>query len=127
MLVSSGATKASVLLFYRRMVVDTIARRWKIAIYSALAFHACYMVGMLLGMVLICRPLEAYWMSYDFNWQENYQCAPADAINPAIGVLSVISDLYAVVLPGLILRHYDLGVSRRQDIGLNLVFATGIL
>ena len=92
MLVGSGATKASVLLFYRRLVVGTLARRWKLAIYFALAFHALYVIGLTLGYLLICRPLEAYWMSYDYNWHKPSTCAPANAINPVIGVLSVLSD-----------------------------------
>lgn len=127
MLVGSGATKASVLLFYRRLVVGTLARRWKLAIYFALAFHVVYLVGLILSYVLICRPLHAYWMSYDYSWNGQYSCAPAEALNPVVGVLSVVSDVYAVVLPFIILHYYTLHVPRSQKIGLNIIFATGLL
>lgn len=127
MLVGSGATKASVLLFYRRLVVGTLARRWKLAIYFALAFHAVYLVGITLGYFLICRPLEAYWMSFDYNWNKDYTCAPAGGLNPVIGVLSVLSDVYAVGLPFVILHYYTLDVPRNQRIGLNIIFALGLL
>jgi hypothetical protein len=127
MLVASGATKASVLLFYRRLVVGTLARRWKLAIYFALAFHAIYLVSITLGYLLICRPLQAYWMSYDYNWNQPYTCAPANGINPVIGVLSVLSDVYAVALPFVILHYYTLDVPRAQRIGLNIIFALGLL
>lgn len=127
MLVSSGAIKVSVLLFYRRMVVDTIARRWKLAIYFALTFHAVYLIGTLLAMILVCRPLEAYWKSYDFTWHKPYTCVDSTSLNPIIGSLSVVSDVYSVVLPGIILAHYQLDLPRRQKIGLNLIFATGLL
>jgi len=127
MLVGSGATKASVLLFYRRLVVGTLARRWKLAIYFALAFHAAYLVAITLGYVLICRPLQAYWMSYDYNWHQSYTCAPAGGLNPVIGVLSVLSDVYAVALPFIILHYYTLDVPRKQKIGLNIIFALGLL
>jgi hypothetical protein len=127
MLVASGATKASVLLFYRRLVVGTLARRWKLAIYFALAFHAVYLVSITLGYLLICRPLQAYWMSYDYNWNQDYTCAPANGLNPVIGVLSVLSDVYAVALPFVILHYYTLDVPRAQRIGLNIIFGLGLL
>lgn len=127
MLVGSGATKASVLLFYRRLVVGTLARRWRLAIYFALAFHAIYLVTLTLAYFLICRPLEAYWKSFDFNYKEPHTCAPAGGLNPVIGVLSVISDVYAVVLPFIILHYYTLDVPKPQRIGLNIIFALGLL
>lgn len=127
MLVGSGATKASVLLFYRRLVTGTLARRWRYAIYFALVFHALYLVGITLGYVLICRPLQAYWLSYDFDWDGEYTCAPAAGLNPVIGVLSIVSDVYAVALPFIILHYYDLDVPRSQKIGLNIIFALGLL
>jgi hypothetical protein len=127
MLFASGATKASVLLFYKRLVSGTLARRWKLAIYFALAFHAAYLIGLTLSYVLICRPLEAYWKSFDYNWHEPYSCAPAESLNPVIGVLSVLSDIYAVALPFVILHYYTLDVPRAQKIGLNIIFALGLL
>ena len=131
MLVGSGATKASILLFYRRLVTGTLDRRWKLAIYLALAFHALYLVGLTLGYFLICRPLEAYWMTFDIHWKAQhegqYTCVSAQAVNPVVGVLSVVSDVYAVVLPFVILHHYKLEVSRWQRIGLHFIFAAGLL
>jgi hypothetical protein len=127
MLLSSGATKASVLLFYRRLVTGTLARRWKLAIYFALAFHITYLIGITLGYILICRPLQAYWMSFDYTWHQPYMCVDAHGLNPVIGVLSVLSDIYAVALPFAILHNYKLDVPRVQRIGLNVVFALGLL
>lgn len=125
MLISTCATKASVLLFYRRMVKDT--GRWKYAIWTALAFTGCYFVGILLGYCLMCRPLDAYWLSYDFTYNKPYTCVDGDAISLCVGILSVVSDLYAVILPFIILRHYDLDVPRRQRVGLNIVFSLSIM
>jgi hypothetical protein len=128
MLVSSGATKASVLLFYRRLVVDSLARRWKFAIYFALTFHALYLLGIILSYTLICHPIESYWMAYDPTYEVEFTCAPgALAFVPILGVLSIVSDVYAVALPYLILRHYTLNIPRSQKIGLNIIFATGTL
>jgi hypothetical protein len=128
MLVGSGATKASVLLFYRRLVVDSLARRWKFAIYFALAFHTLYLLGITLSYTLICHPIEAYWMGYDPTYEAEYTCAPgAIAFIPTLGVLSIVSDVYAIALPFFILRHYALDIPRSQKIGLNIIFATGLL
>ena len=127
MLIATGAIKISVLLFYRRMVVDTLARRWKFAIYLALGFHALYLAGTLLAMLLVCRPLRAYWMSYDFDWHEPYTCVDTTSLNPVIGVLSVVSDVYSLALPSIILSNYQLDLPRKQKTGLNLIFATGLL
>jgi len=127
MLVGSGATKASVLLFYRRLVTGTLAKRWRLAIYFALVFHALYLLGTILAYVLICRPLEAYWMSYDYTWDKKYTCAQGGALNVLIGVLSIASDIYAVALPFIILHYYSLDIPRSQKIGLNIIFGMGLL
>lgn len=126
--VSTGATKMSVLLFYRRMVVDTFARRWRWAIYAALGFNAFNVCGVLLALFTVCRPLDAYWKSFNIlSYNKSYGCTPATVLNPIIGVISVLTDLYAVVLPCLIFRYYELDIPRRQKIVLNCVFAAGLL
>lgn len=48
-LVSTCATKASVLLFYRRMAKDTYSRSWLYATRGALGFTAAYFVGILIA------------------------------------------------------------------------------
>jgi hypothetical protein len=69
---------------------------------------------------LICRPLSAYWESYDFSYDKEFTCIDGNVLTPVSGVLGVISDVYAVLLPCLMLRHYDLDVPRRQKIVLNV-------
>lgn len=127
MTLSTSATKVSVLLFYQRMVVDTLARRWKYAIYGALTFHALCTIGTVLALLLACTPIEAYWRSYDATWHKQYTCVETRFLNPLVGSLAVLSDIYAVVLPFCILAHYKLDIPRRQKIALNCIFATGLL
>ena len=127
MMLSTGATKDSILLFYRRMVVDTLGGGWKWAIYAALTFHGLCTFGTVLSLCLVCRPLEAYWMSYDFTWHKDFACVDTTFLNPDVGVLAVLSDIYAVALPCVILSQYQLDIPRRQKIRLNLIFATGLL
>ncbi|EMC95582.1 hypothetical protein BAUCODRAFT_40492, partial [Baudoinia panamericana UAMH 10762] len=124
-LISTCATKCSVLLFYRRMVDQS--GRWIYAVYGALAFTVCYFIGILLAYCLICQPLSAYWLSYDFRYDKPYKCInDGTALSICVGVFSVISDLYAVILPYVILRRYDLHASRRQEIGLNILFSLSL-
>ncbi|GAB7366365.1 hypothetical protein MBLNU230_g8164t1 [Neophaeotheca triangularis] len=128
-LTSSCATKISILLFYRRMAVD-VERKWQFAIWGAMAFTALYCLGFFLAYCLICQPLEAYWRSYDYEWAAStpHHCADAGThFNPAIGSFSVISDLYAVLLPCIMLSRYDLQINFRQKLALNAIFATGAL
>jgi hypothetical protein len=127
MLSSTCATKLSVLLFYCRMVKDI--GRWVYAIWIALGFTICYFVGILLAYCLICQPLEAYWRSYDLihPYTKPFQCVDGNALSICVGVLSVISDLYAVLLPMVVLHHYDLDVNMRQKFALRAIFASGML
>lgn len=107
------------------MVKDT--GHWIYAIYAALALTAAYFLGIILAYCLICRPLDAYWLSYDFHYDDNFQCVNGNVLSICVGVFSVISDLYAVILPFVILRHYNLDVPRRQRIGLNIIFSLSLL
>ncbi|KAF2720942.1 hypothetical protein K431DRAFT_247912 [Polychaeton citri CBS 116435] len=124
---SSCATKISVLLFYRRMVVDIPSRKWRYAIYTAIGFTAIYCMGILIALLTICRPIKAYWLAYDLNWHKPYKCVKAEALDYVIGILSVVSDLYSVALPCVILQYYHLNIPRRQKIALNTVFCMGTL
>ncbi|KXL48519.1 hypothetical protein M433DRAFT_63063 [Acidomyces richmondensis BFW] len=126
-LTSTCATKCSVLLFYRRLVKDI--GRWIYAIWAALTFTGIYYVGILIAYCLACQPLEAYWKSYNLihPYTHPYKCIDGNVLSPFVGTLSVISDIYAVILPMVVLRDYQLDVPRRQKIGLRIIFALGLL
>ena len=123
-LISTCATKVSVLLFYRRLTDGTYGRRWKIATIAAIVFTCLYCVAFILSLCFTCWPTEAYWMAFSFTYTKDYSCKDTRAANPASGVLSVVSDIYSVILPMAMLRHFD--ISRRKKIGLNVVFAFGL-
>lgn len=75
----------------------------------------------------MCQPLSAYWESYAFNYDKSFTCLDGNVLSPLVGVLSVISDIYAVVLPCVWLHRYNLNVTRRQRVGLDIVFALGTM
>lgn len=126
-LISTCCVKVSVLLFYRRLVAGTYSKRWKYATIAAIAFTIGYTVAFIFVLIFGCQPTYAYWMSYDFEWLKttDYYCVDAGSANLVAGILSVVSDLYAVALPCLMLRHFD--APRRQKIALMVVFSFGLL
>ena len=109
------------------MAKDAYSRLWIYAIWTALALTAGMFVALIITYCLICQPLSAYWLSYDVNYDKSYTCINGDISSPLSGILSIISDLYAVVLPCVMLYHYDLEVARSQKIALNAIFALGTI
>ena len=126
-LISTCATKTSVLLFYRRMVAGTYSKRWLFAIWAALAFLGGSFVSILFAYCFICRPLSAYWASYNFDYDQEFTCIDGNILSPFVGTLSVFTDIYAVALPCAMLARVNLDVPRRQKIGLNVIFALGLV
>lgn len=116
--------KVSVLLFYRRMRAGTFNKRWMWLIHGAIAFTVLYTMALILALIFSCIPVQAYWKSLDPTWNHKYSCADTFPLNTGAGVLSVFSDVYAVVLPCVMLQGLEIGL--RQKIGLNVVFAMSL-
>jgi hypothetical protein len=124
-LISTGCTKCSILLFYRRLQKGTFNKRWQYCIYAALAFTVAYVVGFIHTHVLQCSPTEANWESANPTYRKKYTCVNARYENLISGILSVVSDAYSVLLPCLMLRNFD--VSKRQKLALNIIFSLGLI
>lgn len=126
-IVSSVCTKLSVLLFYRRMIKETLDRRWVYALWSAICFTVFYGIALLVSMFLYCKPLDALWRSYEPGYNKTYSCFDGSQLVLASGVLGTVSDIYAVAVPCFMLRYFNLAVPRKQKIALNLIFGLGLL
>ncbi|KAK5173751.1 uncharacterized protein LTR77_002432 [Saxophila tyrrhenica] len=124
-LVTGALTKISVLCFYRRLVAGTYSRRWKWAVIAAIIFTAAWTLTFIFMLIFNCNPTRAYWKSFDLLWTEEYKCVNTTVVNLLAGIFAALSDLYAVALPCLMTRHFDL--PRRQKIALNLIFCLGLL
>ena len=124
-LITGGATKVSILLFYRRLVDGAYPKRWKYAVLAALWFTAAWTVAFSLALVFNCRPTKAYWKAFDPLWNEKYHCENTKVNNLLSGIFTVTSDVYTVLLP-TIMTH-DLSLPIRQRIALNAIFAFGFL
>lgn len=130
-LLSTFAIKLSVLIFYRRMVKDTVSRAWLYTIWVFITITVTAYVAAFIAYLNICTPLEAYWKAYDFigSWasKHEYHCIDGQAFDLANSVLLGASDVWSVVIPCMMLRHYNLDVSYRQKVGLNVIFCLGLL
>jgi hypothetical protein len=124
-IIATCCNKVSVLLFYRRLTQGTFSKRWRYATIGAITFTVLYALAFILALVLNCQPTEAYWKSYSLDYTKSYKCADTRNLNPVSGALSVFSDLYSVILPMGMLRHFD--APKRQKMALNAVFSLGLL
>lgn len=124
-LVSTCSTKVSVLLFFRRLTAGTYSKRWRWATIAAIVFTICYFFAFLFALIFNCRPTEAYWKAFSFDYTEKYHCTNTKFLNPVSGALSVFSDFYSVILPVGMLRHFE--TDRRKKLALNAVFSLGLL
>jgi hypothetical protein len=130
-LISMCTTKLSVLLFYRRMVKNVYSRKWLYILWAAITCNVSAGIATFIVYMVICRPLRAYWLAYQYlpiPYSEPYTCIPeGESLTLSSGVISVITDIYAVAIPYLMLRQYQLDVAPRQKIALNIIFALGWL
>ena len=83
------------------------------------------MLAFLLDLVLICSPPDAYWKSFDLTCKSNYHCSSEYVTYPLVGALSVVTDFYAVLLPGLL--FWRIQMPKRQKISLCITFTFGFL
>jgi uncharacterized RDD family membrane protein YckC len=109
-------------------VAGTYSTTYKWVIWCSIAFVVLYTIVFFVLIYLTCVPLEALWMQYEPTYKTTYHCSSSSvsySISILTGVLSVISDLYSVLLPTLLL--FSLSISMRQKIGLMCIFGAGFL
>jgi hypothetical protein len=126
-LISTGCTKCSILLFYRRLTKGTYNKRWIIGILAAIAATAAYSLVFIFMLIFACNPTEAYWKSFNLTYlaTQDFKCGDTRYANILSGALSIASDLWSVLLPCMMLRNFD--APRRQKIALNCIFCLGLL
>ena len=118
--------KISVLLFYRRLSV-TFSRAFLVAVWVSIIYNILYVIGFALVILLICHPVQAYWLSFKPEWAQThkYHCGTEGISLPAAGGFSVLGDAYTALLPMLLIANLEL--PRKQKFGLYLLFALGFL
>lgn len=98
---ASSCAKISVLLFYRRLSLS-FTKLFMWATYIGLVTNMVYLAGFVIWLCLICQPLDAYWNSFNPSWRAKnleYHCRYETITLPLSGALSVMTDLYATLVP----------------------------
>ncbi len=107
------------------MAKDSYSNGMLYAIWAALGFTAACFVSILITYCFICQPLDVYWLYYTGTYDKPYTCIDGNVLSVSVGVLSVMSDIFAVLLPTFWLQRYNLNISCGQRIGLNIIFSLG--
>jgi len=124
--IAAGAVRISVLLLYRRLTIK-FSRSFLVATWLGVAFITVGTLATTIPIIFQCSPVNAYWKSWDPTWAatHKFHCMPDGILlitNPANGVFA---DLYAAVLPMMMLRYVR--VPWRQKIMLTVLFALGFV
>lgn len=118
-------------MFYRRLVQGTYSRKFKWAIWAAIAFVIAYTISFFVIICIGCTPFEAVWQQYNTSWvlkHPTYKCASRELnikLAELIGGLSVVTDFYSVMLPAALIMQIRLNT--RQKYGLFFIFGIGFL
>lgn len=96
-LTSTSLIKISVLLFYRRLSV-TFSRGFWWATWIGIIYNVLQLIAFWCALLLLCRPVQAYWLSFDRTWalenQGNYYCSSEVISLTMSAVLSIIGDFW---------------------------------
>lgn len=114
------STKLALYLFYYRMFV---VKPWmKIAIYFGITHIVLFYTACMIFILSICIPgPDDSWTSKKFG----ARCRRANVLNPVIGSVGLVTDVYLFILPFLILLGLQLSLRRKLQIGA--VFLTGFM
>ncbi|KAF2097809.1 hypothetical protein NA57DRAFT_56991 [Rhizodiscina lignyota] len=121
---STVFSKMSILVFHRRLVSRTSNKYMKWAIYAAMGFTIVYLLSFVAFLTFICSPTNASWKSLNISYNEPYKCAYRGIFDPMWGIVSVVSDVYAIVLPEILVKR--LQIKLRQKLILAVLFGCGI-
>ena len=113
-------------MLYRRILTPSCRIAWNVAAWAAIGVTAAYFLAGVLAFCFICGPLWAYWKAFDPEWDVVWHCADGQWLNYFIGIVSVISDLYAIALPLIIIGQTELHIPWKQKWTTYFFFCLGI-
>jgi hypothetical protein len=127
---STVATKISILLFYRRLIPETVSQKFRWAVYAAISSILIYWIIFIVLIFTRTHPLYADWMLGDPFWEAehpgviDYQLSEG-AILTASAIISSIQDFMVCFMPMTI--FWNMTIPKRQRIALGAIFAVGFL
>ncbi len=124
---SMGATKVSILLFYRRVLSRTSGKRFHWINNATIGAILIYSVTCFFQLIFKCYPVQAFWLRYSRNppYTASYRCANEGAGMISYSAISAVSDFWIAVLPLFFLRRMQM--PQRQKWALAALFGLGFM
>jgi hypothetical protein len=117
--------KLSALMFYRRLVQGSCSKRFKYTIWGAMCALVFSTFALFFLFITTCSPVEAYWRQV-FPTYRKFTCRSQKSllvINEASAAVNVITDIYSLVIPALLVTTLQL--TRRQRIAVMFILGIG--
>ncbi|KIX94694.1 uncharacterized protein Z520_09740 [Fonsecaea multimorphosa CBS 102226] len=124
-LLGNACVKISILLVYRKLSSRSHSIWFIRLTWAAIIFTIVYTFGLVLELLVICRPLSSYWQSYNPEFTGKYTCGNEQVPIVFSAAASAFSDIYASVLPMLWVRNLNL--TSKQRFSLYALFSAGLL
>jgi hypothetical protein len=126
---STVATKLSILLFYRRLIPETVSRNFRWAVYAAMSSIMMYFIAYVVLLFTRTRPFVAdSTMGDPFWWAQHKD--QVHELNEGIiiassAVISAVQDFIVCGMPMIV--FWKMSIPTRERIALGAIFAVGIL
>lgn len=114
-----GMTKVSIVFLYLRVFTGVMFRR---VLWATQVFNALVMLSFIVGILVSCKPLEAYWAYASDVEGECPDSWDTSGIYPA---LNMALDLWMIALPVAQVRK--LKMDNKAKIGVLAMFGLGLL
>lgn len=105
---STTCTKVSILLFFRRLTKGTYSLPWMYGTLGAVAFTSMAGISIIFASIFQCWPVASYWKVFSGNYGQEFSCVDSKILNLVSGILSVLTDTFAVVFPMGMLWHFNI-------------------
>lgn len=117
----------SILLFYRRIARHHLNRAFITILHVVGVVLTLQFIASLISLFLTCRPVNAFWMAADPEWDMTHEftCINRSAYIIAFGAINVAADVILTILPTAMIHKIQL--PRIQKIALWILFSVGIL
>lgn len=124
---STGTTKISILLFYRRLVSGSVSPAFVWTVLVIIGSVIAYTITFEFTLIFGCRPFHAYWDEINPIWRTlnsgQYFCLNEVVALYCANILSIIQDFLTFLMP--LLLFWNLKLPIRQKVVLGGIFSVG--
>ena len=124
---STGLTKISILLFYRRLVSGSISRVFYWTVIAIIISVIAYTITFEFTLIFGCQPMNAYWNEVNPIWRAlnegKYHCLNEVVALLCANIISIIQDFLTFLMP--LILFWNLRLPIRQKFVLGCIFSVG--